>query len=69
MAPIYKASLASLAFLAASASLVAASAQPGHGSGTLTQPGQHFGKHLKLARREELNKRENFAPYGYDRCG
>lgn len=61
MAPLIK---TSLTLLSLSLSLVSAASphQPAAG---------HHGKHLKLAKRtlfEGLGKREEFAPYGYDRC-
>jgi len=63
MAPIIK---TSLALLSLSAALVSANThQPALGQAA------HHGKHLKLAKRtlfEDLGKREQFAPYGYDRC-
>lgn len=62
MAPIIK---TSLALLSLSALVSANTHQP-----ALGQPAHH-GKHLKLAKRvlfEDLGKREQFAPYGYDRC-
>lgn len=59
MAPILKASLALLSI-------------SGAVSGTLAKK-HNYGKHQKMARRtglfEDLAKREQVAPFGYDRCG